>query len=118
MSVIQDKALAVRKRLEPVDEEFSFDPAAFLLIVQIISQVFAAIVACKKEPDEVQAMAKRPGVVGRWHVRRAARRALADNETYRIIGPTLVQAVLDEGAKVTTEEAKAMFAEVGGGNGE
>jgi hypothetical protein len=111
MSVIEDKAQKVARKLEPVDPGFAFDPAMILVIAQVVMEVIKAIQACKKPPAELPAMAKRPGVLGRWHVRRAIQKEMKDKELRGMVGPRMVNAVLDVGSETTEEEAKAMFAE-------
>ena len=110
-STIQEKASLIARKLEPVDSGFGFDPAIILVIAQVVMEVIKAIQACKKPPEELPKMAQRPGVLGRWHVRRAIRAKMDDDDLRGLIGPRMVNAVLDVGMETTPDEAKAMFAE-------
>lgn len=116
MSMIQQKAQWIATAAVPDDGSIKFDPAIILVIVQAITRIIKAIQECRKQnpapPQSVSDLAKRPGVTGRWHVRRAIRLAMDDEEMSGLIGPRLVSAVFAEGAKTTEEESAAMLAEV------
>jgi hypothetical protein len=110
-------ALLDEKAKEVVDElvlpkTVALDPATILLILQVIAGIIQMLYYCNQTSEKAAAFAQRPGLWGRYRLRRYLQRKLWDNKdlykNLRSIESTLEQM----GKEATPTELEELHIEV------
>lgn len=115
MSLLEEKALSLQNRVEAGlsaankrDFWLGFDPTIWVSLILAVIQMFQD---CKKKPDEVVKLARKPTVMARMRLRLMVRLAVRDDDQFASTVTEVVQALLDEGRATTAAEFKRLMAE-------
>ena len=115
MSVLEAKANQIADDAGQKNGEVSqvaLDPFTISVIVQILTSLVKAYMACRKTPEEAAVSMRDPGVLDRWRLRRTVKQHLDHDEAHDLLAGPVFKSTLKVAAGVTDDEVKSMYDEV------
>ena len=111
MSIIEEKANSVAAALEQknVEHRVAFDPLMILTIVEVIVFLVKLYKKGNKTAQEAHQSMQSLGLVERWHLRRAIRIHLNDQEMHDHIGDKLFDGLAETAAGATEDDVSKAF---------